>query len=88
MGIANGHPNPQDGTPCSLTLEDEFVLTRIRSEASSINKSKDRDQYFWKTILKFVARERAYKTVLNKCNICVDINVKLFDDQDSEFPDD
>jgi hypothetical protein len=32
---------------CGLTLEDEFVLTRIRAKAKAINSRTERDQYFW-----------------------------------------
>lgn len=64
---------------CGLTLEDEFVLTRIRVKAHSL-KNKERDQYLWETVFKLVCRERAYKTVMNEVGIAVDTNMDLFDD--------
>lgn len=67
---------------CGLTLEDEFVLTRVRTKAHSL-KSKERDSYLWQTIFKLVCRERAYKTVMREVGVQVDTNVNLFDDEDS-----
>jgi hypothetical protein len=64
---------------CGLTLEDEFVLTRIRVKAHEL-KNKERDQYLWETVFKLVCRERAYKTVMNEVGIAVDTNMDLFDD--------
>jgi hypothetical protein len=71
---------------CGLTLEDEFVLTRIRAKAHSL-KSKDRDSYLWKTILKLICTERAYKTVLKEVGVRVDTNINLFDDEDTQPAD-
>ena len=68
---------------CGLTLEDEFVLTRIRAKAHSF-KNKDRDTYFWKTVLKLVCTVRAYKTVLKEVGVQVDTNINLFDDEDTQ----
>ena len=63
-----------------LTLEDDFVLTRVRNNAMSL-KGKDRDQYFWKIIYKFVCRERAFKTVLEELEVAIDTNVDIFEDE-------
>lgn len=64
---------------CGLTLEDEFVLTRIKTKAHSL-KDKDRDQYLWATVFKLICRERAYKTVMDDVGISMDTNMSLFDD--------
>ena len=71
----------QEGQPvsCNLTLEDEFVLTRIRCRAHSLN-SQERDQYLWETVFKLICRERAYKTILSEVGVAVDTNMNLFDD--------
>lgn len=66
---------------CGLTLEDEFVLTRIRTKAHSLH-SKDRDNYLWDKVFKLICRERAYKTVMAEVGIAVDTNMKLFDDEE------
>jgi hypothetical protein len=68
---------------CGLTLEDEFVLTRIRTKAHSL-KSKDRDSYLWDKVFKLICRERAYKTVMTKVGVAVDTNMNLFDDEELE----
>jgi len=68
---------------CGLTLEDEFVLTRIRTKAHSL-KSKDRDSYLWDKVFKLICRERAYKTVMRKVGVTVDTNMNLFEDEDLE----
>lgn len=65
---------------CGLTLEDEFVLTRIRTKAHNL-KSKERDQYLWETVFKLICRERAYKTVMDQVGIAIDTNMTLFDDE-------
>jgi hypothetical protein len=67
---------------CGLTLEDEFVLTRIRAKAKSLNNRSDRDQFFWVMILKLVCKERAYKTVMNQIGVTVETNVQMFDDSE------
>lgn len=59
---------------CSLTLEDEFILTQIKNKAISLT-GKDREQYLWNTILKFISKERAYKSVLNELGISVNMNI-------------
>ena len=66
---------------CGLTLEDEFVLTRIRTKAHSL-KDKERDQYLWTTVFRLICRERAYKTVMNEVGIAMDTNMNLFDDDE------
>lgn len=71
---------------CGLTLEDEFVLTRIRAKAHSLH-NKERDAYLWQTVLKLMCRERAYKTVMKKVGISVDTNVQMFDEEETESPD-
>ena len=65
---------------CGLTLEDEFVLTRIRAKAKAIDKRSDRDQFFWVMILKLMCKERAYKTVMQNVGVVVDTNIELFED--------
>lgn len=65
---------------CGLTLEDEFVLTRIRATAKSIDKRSERDQFFWTMILKMMCKERAYKSVMDQIGVAVETNVELFDD--------
>jgi hypothetical protein len=67
-----------------LTLEDEFVLTQIRNKAKACATPKERDQFFWLTVCRLVARERAYKAVLNGCGITVSANVQIFEDPNSE----
>jgi hypothetical protein len=73
--------NRSNNLNCVLTVEDEFILTRIRIKAQSL-KNKDRDQFFWKTVFKLICRERAYKTVMSEVGIVVDTNMSLFDDDD------
>lgn len=65
---------------CGLTLEDEFVLTRIRTKAHNL-KNKERDQYLWEIVFKLICRERAYKTVMDQIGIAIDTNMTLFDDE-------
>lgn len=67
---------------CGLTLEDEFVLTRIRAKAHSLDDPKERDQYLWATVFKLICRERAYKTVMHECGIAVETNMNLFDPEE------
>jgi len=71
----------REGQPvsCNLTLEDEFVLTRIRYRAHSLDPG-DRDQFLWQTVFKLICRERAYKTIMGEVGIAVDTNMDLFDD--------
>lgn len=67
----------------ALTLEDEFVLTRIRNDAREL-KGKDRDQYLWQRIYRFVCRERAYKAVADELGVIVDPNIDIFDEFEAE----
>ena len=71
---------------CGLTLEDEFVLTRNRTKAHSL-EDKDRDLYLWTTVFKLICRERAYKTVMNEVGIAMDTNMGLFDDDEPAVED-
>ena len=63
-----------------LTLEDEFTLSAIRKNAHASDVPSEREQYLWETIVKFVSRERAFKSLLDYHEIYVDINVRLFSD--------
>jgi hypothetical protein len=65
---------------CNLQLEDEFVLTQIRTRAKALTNSKDRDQFFWSTVYRFVCRERAYKEVMKNMGVVINTNVRLFDE--------
>jgi hypothetical protein len=62
-----------------LTLEDEFTLTRIRNDAREL-KGKDRDQYLWQRIFRFVCRERVYKAVADELGVIIDPNIEIFDE--------
>ena len=66
-----------------LTLEDEFVLTRIRNGAKKL-KGSERDQYLWQRIFRLVCRERAYKAVADEIGVVVDPNIGIFDDCEDE----
>jgi len=66
-----------------LTLEDDFTLTRLKNAAHSL-KGEARDQYLWKTIYKFVCRERAFKSVMDEIGVVVDTNIGIFDDVEDE----
>jgi hypothetical protein len=66
-----------------LTLEDDFTLTRIKNAAHALN-GKDRDQYLWKTIFRFVCRERAYKSVMEEIGVAVDTNIEIFDEDERD----
>ena len=63
----------------SLTLEDEFTLTRIKSAAKEL-KGRERDQYFWDRIVRFVCSERAYKSVADALGVIVDPDIGVLDD--------
>ena len=65
-----------------LTLEDEFTLTRIRNDAREL-KGKDRDQYLWQRIFRFVCRERAYKAVADELGVIIDPNIEIFDESEN-----
>ena len=62
-----------------LTLEDDFTLTRLKNAVHSL-KGEARDQYLWKTIFRFICRERAYKSVMENIGVAIDTNVSIFDD--------
>ena len=62
-----------------LTLEDDFTLTRLKNAAHSL-KGEARDQYLWKTIFRFICRERSYKSVMEEIGVAIDTNVSIFDD--------
>jgi len=64
-----------------LTLEDEFTSTRMRNAAREL-KGKDRDQYLWQRIFRFVCRERAYKAVADELGVIIDPNIEIFDEPD------
>ena len=76
------HRSGRTELSCGLHVEDEFVLTRIRNRAKSIDDPAKRDQFFWTIIIKMICKERAYKTVMDQIGVCVDTNVDLFDDED------
>jgi hypothetical protein len=63
-----------------LTLEDDFTLTRLKNAAHAL-KGDARDQYLWKTIFRFVCRERAYKSVMDEVGVVVDTNIGIFSDE-------
>ncbi len=64
---------------CSLTLEDELVLTHIRMRAKSITVRDDRDQFFWTVVYKLICKERAYKVVLRDNQIQMAVRLELVD---------
>lgn len=66
-----------------LTLEDDFTLTRLKNEARALSGS-ERDQFLWKTIFKFVCRERAYKSVMEEIGVVIDTNVDIFEDSEED----
>jgi hypothetical protein len=65
---------------CTLTLEDEFLLTRIREKAKSLKPGDQRDQFFWNVVLRLVSRERAYTAVLEDIGTRVAVNIPVLDD--------
>ena len=67
----------------SLTLEDEFTLTRIKNSAKEL-KGKARDQYLWDRIVRFVCRERAYKFVADELGVIIDPNIGVFDEYEED----
>ncbi len=74
--------DPQDTcVRVGLSLEDDLTLTRVKKKAYSL-KGDARDQYLWKTIFRFVCRERAYKSVMQEIGVVVDTNVDLFGDDE------
>lgn len=66
-----------------LTLEDDFTLTRIKNAAHAL-QGKDRDQYLWATIYRFVCRERAYKSVMDEIGVAIDTNIGIFDEDEQK----
>jgi hypothetical protein len=75
--------NGSEHISVSLTLEDEFTLTRIKNAAYEL-KGKERDQYLWNRIVRLVCRERAFKFVADELGVCVDPNIEIFDDFEDE----
>ena len=67
-----------------LTLEDDFVLTRLKNAAHAL-QGADRDQYLWKTIYRFVCRERAFKSVMEEIGVAIDTNIDIFEDTEDEW---
>lgn len=67
----------------SLTMEDEFTLTRIKNAAHEL-KGRDRDQYLWNRIVRLICRERAYKFVTDELGVVVDPNISVFDEIEEE----
>ena len=73
-------PNTEsESLRCGLTLEDEFTLTRIRTQAHEVYGA-ERDAYLWSIIFKLICRERAYKTVMTEMGVVMDTNMELFTD--------
>jgi len=72
-----------DRITVGLTLEDDFILTRLRNGADAL-KGAERDQYLWKTIFRFVCRERAFKSVMDQIGVVVDTNIDIFADEDED----
>jgi len=68
-----------DQIKVGLTLEDDFTLTRIKNAAHSL-KGEDRDKYLWKTIFRFVCRERAFKSVMEQIGVVIDTNIDIFEE--------
>ena len=66
-----------------LTLEDDFTLTRLKNIAHTL-KGDARDQYLWKTIFRFVCRERAYKSVMEEIGVAIDTNIDIFEELNEE----
>jgi len=66
-----------------LTLEDDFVLTRLKNKAHQL-RGDARDQYLWKTIYRFVCRERAYKAVKEEIGLVIDTNIDVFEESVDE----
>lgn len=73
--------DPGESIVISLTMEDDFTLTRLKNKASVL-RGDAQNKYLWKTILRFVCRERAYKTVIDDLGLNVDTNVDIFAEED------
>jgi hypothetical protein len=85
--MASNRSDESTSVSCNLTLEDEFVLTRIRAKAHSLG-GKARDQFFWSTVFRLLCRERAYKRVMEEVGITVDTNIHIFEDEEPELSKD
>jgi len=72
-----------DQIKVGLTLEDDFTLTRIKNAARSLT-GEDRDKYLWKTIFRFVCRERAFKSVMEQIGVVIDTNIGIFEELEDE----
>ena len=66
-----------------LTLEDDFTLTRLKNNARDMS-GEERDQFLWRTIFKFVCRERAFKVIMGELGLTIDTNVDIFEDFEDE----
>ena len=75
--------NGSEFVSLSLTLEDEFTLTRIKNDAHQL-KGKEREKYLWDRIVRLVCRERAFKFVIDELGVVVDPNIDIFDDSNEE----
>lgn len=75
--------NGSEFVSLSLTLEDEFTLTRIKNGAHEL-KGKERERYLWDRIVRLVCRERAFKFVIDELGVVVDPNIDIFDDSNEE----
>jgi len=75
--------NGSEFVSISLTLEDEFTLTRIKNSAHEL-KGKEREKYLWDRIVRLVCRERTFKFVIDELGVVVDPNIDIFDDLNEE----
>ena len=71
--------NGSEHVNVSLTLEDEFALTRIKNAAYDL-KGRDREQYLWNRIVRLVCRERAFKFIVDELGVVVDPNISVFEE--------
>tara|TARA_R110002020_G_scaffold275333_2_gene490547 strand:+ start:88 stop:315 length:228 start_codon:yes stop_codon:yes gene_type:complete len=71
--------NGSEHVNVSLTLEDEFTLTRIKNAAYDL-KGRDREQYLWDRIVRLVCRERAFKFIVDELGVVVDPNISVFEE--------
>lgn len=77
--MALAEPDETNILNCSLTLEDEFILTRVKNKAKAL-RGTARDQFLYGLVFKMVCRERAYRSVMTECGLNIDTNVKIFDE--------
>lgn len=70
--------NSSDFHSVTLTMEDEFTLTRIRNEAHEL-RGYARDQYLWDRIVRLICRERAYKYASDELGVVIDPNIGVFE---------